>query len=368
MRQQSVCVLIALLLLEFAPQLTGDGHPAAGESQGVPQPVDTSRLLQQRIEGEKWTAGPSNSTCGVYAACRALQLLDVEVNAGDYFTQEYISTFEGSSPEQVVKLIESNGCRGLPLTNLSKLDLLAVGHPVIANVKQSPNATVFDHWVCVLYADGGLQVFDGPAGAVEMTFAEFLPLWSGYGVIASREGTHTLWATWILRASVLLVFAVVGIVCWQVTAQMDWFRARSWSRLAATTLGLAIVGNSLFTDAGDLFGRFGGTGPVPGQPHRVADLDELRHCVSEQTHVLIDARYQHTFERGAIEGAVNVPVEVSPIALRGLLRDVDRSTPILIYCHSEGCEFDAIVADKLNALGFDNLTTSRAGWVEYKTK
>jgi len=320
-----------------------------------------AELIRQRIETDHWTRGQSGTTCGIYAACRALALLGIDCNPGDYFTARYISHAEGSTPNEVISILTQNGAHASPIVNLSKPDLILLGCPVIANVKPSQNALVYDHWVCVNYQDGRLLVFDGPAAAVEMSFAEFLSLWNGYGIAVSADDTPMAAVSWALRATTMAGLALLAVLIWQAwpvrrrTAPRD-----SLVFLGMVTLVMASAASALF---GDPIRQFQPR-DASVEPQHI-DLQVFREFATDGLHVVIDARLESTYEAGAVDGAINLPVGTSPVALKGLLIDVDRDLPIVVYCHSESCEYDAVIADKLQSLGFRQITVANVGWVEY---
>lgn len=320
-----------------------------------------AELIRQRIETDHWTRGQSGTTCGIYAACRALALLGIDRDPGDYFTTKYVSHAEGSTPNEVISIASQNGAYAWPIVNLSKTDLMLLGSPVIANVKPSQNAQVYDHWVCVTYQDGRLLVFDGPATAVEMSFAEFLSLWNGYGIAVSADDAPMAVTSWVLRATTMAGLALLAALIWQAwpvryrTAPRD-----SLIFLGTVTLVLAAAGSVLFGDPIHVFQ----VREVPGELQHI-DLETFCKFITDGQHVVIDARLESTYEAGAVDGAINLPGGTSPVALKGLLIDVDRDLPIVVYCHSESCEYDAVIADKLQSLGFRQIAVANVGWVEY---
>jgi rhodanese-related sulfurtransferase len=56
--------------------------------------------------------------------------------------------------------------------------------------------------------------------------------------------------------------------------------------------------------------------------------EEVVSC-NPQTQILLDVRTQAEYERGALPGAIHIPVD----ALRSRLAALDRNKEILVYCH-----------------------------------
>jgi rhodanese-related sulfurtransferase len=345
-------VCLPVLFAVFASNCSGDDLSAVRS------------VLQNRIQVGRWT-GQAGATCGIYAACRSLSLLGLEVDPGRYFTVEYIANSEGSTPAEVIKIVESQHCQAVPIVNLSKLDILLLGSPIIANVRATPSATAFDHWVCVLWENGRLLVFDGAAGPVEMSFADFLPMWNGYGIVVSHSAQLAAVDVWLARIGALFSFILVGVLCWRLTSWLPLPRVRAVARLSAACLALSLLGNLIF---GDIVHAFHGVRVATASRETEfpqAGLTELRTAAAGREYVLIDARYRRDYEAGAIEGAISVPFNISDVALRGLFDRIDRDTPFLVYCQSESCGWNAVLADKLKSLGFRNVTVSNVGWMEY---
>jgi rhodanese-related sulfurtransferase len=249
------------------------------------------------------------------------------------------------------------------MVNLSKLDIMATGLPVIANVR-SPGTSSFDHWVCVVFVDGRLMVFDGASPPVAMSFASFLSLWNGYGVVVSPAGQPVVAAIWSLRIGSIAALLVVGLALQALAAKIRPARLQATAGLAGACLTLAILGNFVFGDvphlmSGVRLAASSGRAAISGREFESIPRRDL------ENYVLIDARYFDTYKVGAIERSINIPVDTSEIALKGLFEGIDRDVPILVYCHSASCGFDSVIAGKLTRLGFRDVNVSHEGWVEY---
>ncbi len=105
---------------------TAEAHPSAGSNQ---LDIEATRVrLQNRIATEGWTSSSADSSCGIYAACRAMSLLGIEATPSDYYTIRYVGADSGSTPAELMKLLEKNHCNAVPMVNLSKLDLISLGY------------------------------------------------------------------------------------------------------------------------------------------------------------------------------------------------------------------------------------------------
>jgi hypothetical protein len=113
-------------------------------------------------EDWNWQVDTQGPMCGIYSVCRALTILGIPVQPSDFWSLDYVGLPQGSSPQELVAAIENAGSTATIYENMSYAELLAVGSPVIANVRSTPYSKNFDHWVCVVNSINGLRVFDGP--------------------------------------------------------------------------------------------------------------------------------------------------------------------------------------------------------------
>jgi len=82
--------------------------------------------------------------------------------------------------------------------------------------------------------------------------------------------------------------------------------------------------------------------------------------------LIVDARYRSDYEAGHLPGAINIPVNEPESIQDRKLNDVPKDWPIVIYCQSQGCQFDDIIARILHADGFTNLYLFSGGWLEWR--
>ncbi len=82
---------------------------------------------------------------------------------------------------------------------------------------------------------------------------------------------------------------------------------------------------------------------------------EMLDMVEKGECVLIDVRNPEEFRAERLEGAVNVPVDT----LRNNLGDLDRDTPLLIYCKVGKRCVKAV--DQLNEMGFHDIKVLDGG-------
>lgn len=83
--------------------------------------------------------------------------------------------------------------------------------------------------------------------------------------------------------------------------------------------------------------------------------------------VVIDSRRQEEFEKGHIEGAVNLlDTDMSPARLARLVTKTD--TPVLFYCNGERCLRSSNAAKLALEWGYRKVYWFRGGWKEWSDK
>ena len=89
------------------------------------------------------------------------------------------------------------------------------------------------------------------------------------------------------------------------------------------------------------------------------DVDALSASVSRKDATIIDVRGLSEWKTGHIPGVPNIPLG----SLAERMRDVPRSTPVVVHCQSGSRS--AIAASVLEANGFTAVTNVRGGFVEW---
>ena len=321
-----------------------------------------------RLADQDFRQEPTQAACGIYAACRALQIEEIDASPGRYLTTEFVPQAAGSSPEDLVRLIESAGGRAWPMQNMSKLDLFCLGQPVIANVRSSLASPSYDHWVCVYASGGQLIVLDGYAAPVEQSTAEFLALWSGYGiVVAHRDSPFRPWMAWCPRLAIWLVIGALGVFVYLHRTTPVGKPGRYGLAISASVLGVALVGGWAY-GPGLHWNRATRHAIAPWSEETrfpLAPMNDMIAAGQSPDMILISAQPADDYQQGHYPGALNIPFYIAPWRLADVLHGLDRDDPIVTYCWSEHCEWDRILATKLAAQGFTNIRTGAVGYKEY---
>ena len=81
--------------------------------------------------------------------------------------------------------------------------------------------------------------------------------------------------------------------------------------------------------------------------------------------VIVDARPKAAYSEAHIAGAVSLPVDGTPGLYQDALADVSKKDLVVVYCASERCSWDLIVANRLKAFGYSKVRIFEAGFEGY---
>ena len=96
-------------------------------------------------------------------------------------------------------------------------------------------------------------------------------------------------------------------------------------------------------------------------------LEALQNAIQSKSKILlVDGRSESAYHEGHILGAVNIPYMQRDYFSQKLLSDVDRETPIIVYCSSKNCNTSVELAKFLSQkFGFINIQVFEGGWEEW---
>ena len=96
-------------------------------------------------------------------------------------------------------------------------------------------------------------------------------------------------------------------------------------------------------------------------------LEALQNAIQSKSKILlVDGRSESAYHEGHILGAVNIPYMQRDYFSQKLLSDVDRDTPIIVYCSGKNCNTSVELAKFLSQkFGFINVRVFEGGWEEW---
>ncbi len=302
----------------------------------------------------------SGPYCGIYSSCRAIQILGKDAKTSDYATKDYVSHPLGSTQDDIIRLCKINGFRAIGFRGLSKLDVYALGIPIIANVRRDAVSNEFDHWVCLLVSHGDLLLFDNLENGRKISFAELAAIWNGYGIVVSKNSVAIPFV--FARISVL---AIIIWFCWYVSKKLSLksSRLRSFSNWPIAILSLAVAIVFVFGDVGHhAYATRTSVEPFSSQLFEEATLADLQFPPKDT--LLIDARLRKDFENGSVNGSLNLPVSSTTLSIVDSLHDYSLDKPLLVFCQSHLCPYAEIIARRLRVVGFTKVRVCKMGWRE----
>ena len=321
------------------------------------------RLLSQSALVEMGS-GHSQPLCGIYAGCRALDLVGYSCDPADFVTAHYISDRMGSTPDDLLRMIDKVGAEATPLMFLSKLELELLGAPVIANVRSRPSATVHDHWVCVFPEGSGLTVFDGPYAGKSVAPADLLPVWNGYALFVGQSNWNAVFWVWVIRilAVLLLMSPTMLLLYFAGRTRSPVGFGRQTGALIVTTLAVALLGQFLFGDLTN-YQRGIRLSVLPWFPHlrQTVSMEDFVTFANDDNYLLLDTRFTNDFAYGSVPGAVNIPFYLPATELERCFDGIPKDVSIVLFCQSSTCGFSETLGEKLEFIGFENVMISDVG-------
>jgi rhodanese-related sulfurtransferase len=301
-----------------------------------------------------------------------------DVRFEDLISREFIGSFQGSSAAELERAAAKFGAHAVTMRRITADMLRLSSHPIILHVKPNVRSNAYTHWVLFLgMEDGKARILDPPSAVELVPLADVLARWDGSGVIIADESISTGWFVWIARATFAALVAV-GIGAVWLMRKRGWGAAgTSWRRdlraagdILILSVAIALAWHGIVPDG--FLGNRSAVAAVEANyystfvPHLSAE--ELQALLDQGETTVIDARLARSYRRGHIDGAINVPIGSSLATREAALRDVPKSSPIVLYCQSEGCTWASELANVLAAHGYENLAIFAGGWREWSAK
>jgi len=365
----NICCFIALIAAAIlnvqASDQSGDSRQSKTELD--PANIDQSGL-NANVEKFYWQEPISGSTCGVFAACSAIQRLGGLASPKNFIRAKYVGTCSGATQYQVAAVIEDCGFVAFHADRLSIFDLRFTNLPCIAFVRGDSATSRYNHWVFVEFPDNDVLVFDGVKAPYTLKMAEFMSIWSGRGIFVSKpHELSPLLQIYIGRA--LLVSLAFGLVVLanRFVSSVTFLDRRmlSIAKLGFLSLVLSAYCGCFFHDLKNYeMGVNVAISPYYGNLEEVP-LTKAIDEMDKPDVLVVDARRQVDYEMHSIKGAVNIPVYADREEIKRFLAGLGKNQAIYVFCQSSRCDFDEVVGRKIMTLGFKNVKVCAEGWNEY---
>ncbi|MDR1926044.1 MAG: hypothetical protein LBQ66_16875 [Planctomycetaceae bacterium] len=325
----------------------------------------------------------SGPYCGVYSLYACLYAMDKQPQIQDFLMPEYIGSFRGSTSEELIACAEKYGVYGKCYGNIAWHHLSGVNEPAILHFRGSGDSE-FNHWVAFLGVEGNhVRIIDAPHELAYLTTAELLAQWDGTAIVLSEKPIkdEMIWMTRFEFIWVALTVVIGGVIY----KSFYWTQSKEPSaalKQREFLKGLFIQTVSLCAVCGFVAIAYHAISPIGflKNPSAVAEvtrryyavdvpeipLEEMRQISEQKTAVIFDARYHRDFESGSIPGAISLPINSDLAERKHILRGVDKSQRIVLYCQSSGCGFSDDIASFLKFNGYRNVSIFRGGYREWE--
>ena len=326
-------------------------------------------------------AGPY---CGVYSLYACLDVFGIRPPMEELLTPEFVGSHRGSTTKELIAAAEKYDIRAKSYGNMTWRQLFDVKEPMILHFRGG-NHSDFNHWVAFLGIEGKhLRIIDTPHEMTYLSVAELLAHWDGTAIVLSKNAIQDD----IIWKSRLDYLAVALCLLGGVLPFKTFIRAENIEPSAAPTRRIrfkklfiqtvSIVGIVGFISV--LFHAVADTGFLKN-PVAVAEItrryhavdvpeisvSEMKQIVEQNEAIIFDTRFRRDYQRGTIPDAVNLPIDSSLAERKEVLRGVDKSAKIVLYCQSAGCGFADEVASFLKFNGYRNVSLFRGGYREWST-
>lgn len=337
------------------------------------------------IAQQNYVVYQSGPYCGLYCVYSAARLLSLECKLDDVLQTEFVGNPKGSSLEELCHAAEATGLYAYPIAGGTVSWLSKQTLPMILFVKRDPLLSRdFDHYVLYTKSEESrFTVVDPPEHVTTLSASALSQRWSGDGILLSTTPLNESaipghWslgsvAVFVIVATILMVLLLFRGRAFLAVRKRD-SDTFSYTLCKAIILLLASAGGGIIFNALSPLGLFAAEAPTKGIveaffPAEVREIDknEARELLSQNASVFVDARYTPDYEAGHIAGAINVPIDIPDSrVLQLLMRSVDKTSRIVIYCQSRTCPFASVTAQRLMLhAGYHNVYIYKGGWKEW---
>ena len=284
--------------------------------------------------------------------------------------ERFVSTKRGSLASDLEKAGIELGLQVTPFQHLSSASLFVSNDPLILHFASYGQLQTYDHWVLFLGMDEGkAKIVDSEVGELKMDLSEVMLRWDGIALAVHLDESPisnfakaesvciASWLTLFFSAGYLAyvlrnkfnrklpIYCVIFLI-FLTTSQIWNFNTYLFNRKSLQFANLSHDSKrfELVTD------------------EEVPTFFARGNAGSKRGIVLLDARMSDDFARGHHPNSINVPVDTNQNEMREILNGIDRSNTVVIYCLSNRCEFDRIVAGKVSAEGFNDVRIYEPGW------
>lgn len=318
------------------------------------------------------------SYCGIYCVYAAMNSCGHKFDFIDLLQTKYVGSRQGSSIQELEAAVKDHGMQALPMMGLSRANLAASKTPIVLHVSHPSMPGQFIHWVLFLgMEDGKARILDAPHAPELIPVADILSRWDGVGLYISEKPL----SPWMLKLESLMTgenFALAAsLLVISVLLQRTLRRKQPtivarpvWIAVPAILSAAGAIAAVWHYASDDGYARNQVAVRMVVQQHRPSFLPKLKvpemeKALQDSKVVIVDARFPRDYAAGHIPGAINIPVYSTQVERRELLRGLPRDSRVVVYCQSDGCQFDEALGSALVAEGIENVALFPGGWMQW---
>ena len=308
--------------------------------------------------------------CGIYSVFAGAVLMDCANDTGidDLLTKEFVSKNEGSTATDLVAAAKVLGLDAKIRYHGTMATLLNPRTPLVLHISSPGQLKLFNHWLLLVEVNGSnARVIDGDDGKIcTIPLSNLLLKWDGVMIElqspSAKVGNHY---QYVFLCSLTLVFVALLLCVRKISASFiksEFVVASIAFQLSLGTLTVAYCTSAFGISSAE--SRF-----LLQLEGAAINLDEwvlAETDVSDSKIGFVDARYRTDYERSHIPTAVSIPVDCSNAFLMREGTPLKKYQAVVVYCQSEACGFDEIVARRLFRMGIKKVFVCKDGYAEWR--
>ncbi|MEN6624746.1 MAG: rhodanese-like domain-containing protein [Candidatus Sumerlaeia bacterium] len=321
--------------------------------------------------------------CGLYCIYFVSRYFDNQTEMEDLINPKYIVSAKGSTPLELETAIKDHGLFSYAAQNVLVNTLRNSHCFAIIHVRTSNKE--FDHYQLFLGSRNGQALIMDPGFPIQnVTFQELKAKWDGNAIFISNKPID-IDSLFLSQRIIVLIIVFIGVAI--ILAIHAILRKRKMIS-AGAPLGKLVVHSFLqmglivfistqiafayhfISDTGYL-SHSSGVDYIQnlyrGSFYPRINKAELCNLITTLHPQIIDARLPSDYNRGHIEGAINLPVNTDIDNWSRIISTLNKSKKTVLYCQSSKCPFAEKVATRLFSSGFSDVTIYKNGWMEWKS-
>jgi len=326
---------------------------------------------------------PTAPYCGVQAVCLAARALGRDVDFSQMVRPQYIGSKQGSSLAELRLLCDDLNLQTKVFSRLTINSLYGATSPLILHTSSQADPSNYDHWTLFTGIKNGKamtwKVIDGQSIYEAVSLNDLAVKWSGNALMVFDDyasGIYFAIFVWAERIF-LLGIAALSIL---IFANINSFFRRYGNRVQVCAGLFVILFASALAHLMHSYVLYPESFLVNDNAIRkiqednlisflpTISLDRAKKSHNDENAIIVDARLEHQYRQGHIEGSINIPPTMPLSEIDAVLRDHAKDTVIIVVYESFACARAIDVFRRIKQLGFNNIYRFEDGWDKWKKK